>query len=160
MKARLYLETTIVSYLVARPSSNAVIRVRQRATQVWWEARLSDFEPFASDVVLSEAADGDAQAARRRLDKLKGLPILQTSPSSQALAQALIGPGLLPEKAVRDAAHLAIAARNQMHFLLTWNFRHIANREILERVEAVCIEHGCKCPIVCTPEELMGLQAL
>jgi hypothetical protein len=159
MKARLYLETTIVSYLVARPSSNEVIRVRQRATQAWWEARLADFEPFVSDVVLSEAADGDARVARQRLDKLKDFPVLQTSPASQDLARDLVGPGLLPDKAVRDAAHLAIAARNQMHFLLTLNFRHINNREILERVEAVCLKHGCKCPIVCTPEELMGLKA-
>ena len=160
MKARLYLETTIVSYLVARPSNRPVVRVRQQATQAWWDARLADFEPFVSEVVLSEAAAGDPQVARKRLDKLSGIPVLSGSPKSQALAAALIGPQLLPAKAVRDAAHLGIAATNQMHFLLTWNFRHIANREILEQVEAVCLQHGCKCPIVCTPEELMGLKAL
>ncbi len=160
MKPRLYLETTIVSYLVARPSRNAIIRVRQQSTQAWWDARLADFEIFISDVVRFEAAAGDAAPSSKRLALLEGFAVLGGSPASELLAAALIGPDLLPSKAVRDAAHLAIAAANQMHFLLTWNFRHIANREILEKVEIICEKHGCKCPIVCTPDELMGLKAL
>ena len=160
MKPKLYLETTIVSYLAARPSRNAMIRVRQQSTQAWWDARLADFEIYISDVVRLEAADGDAAPAGKRLALLDSFPILKGSSASGELANALIEPGRLPSKAVRDAAHLAIAATNQMHFLLTWNFRHIANREILENVEIICGRHGCKCPIVCTPDELMGLKAL
>ncbi len=157
MKARLYLETTIVSYLVARPSRDATILSRQRATRAWWDARLTDFDVFISDVVLAEAAAGDARPAKKRLDLLKPFPSLEVTPEARELTDALVGPGLLPSKAVRDAAHLGIATANGMHFLLTWNFRHIANAEILQRVEEVCEEHGLKCPVVCTPEELMGV---
>ncbi len=157
MKPKLYLETTIASYLVARPSRDTVVRARQLSTDAWWKARLKDFDIFVSDVVQLEAGAGDAIPAKKRLALLKPFPVLEATAESRELTVALLGSGLLPAKALRDAAHLAIAATNGMHFLLTWNFRHIANAEILENVEAVCEQRGLKCPVVCTPDELMGV---
>ena len=158
MKASLYLETTIVSYLVARPSRDVFTLTRQQATDEWWSKRSKDFDIVISDVVLDEASAGDPEPAKQRIALLKPFSVLEATTDAQELAKALIGPGLLPKKAVRDAAHLAIASTHGIHFLLTWNFRHIANAEILENVERVCEAHGSKCPVVCTPEELMGVE--
>ena len=156
MKASLYLETTIVSYLVAKPSRDAMTAGYQAATHEWWNRRLKQFEVFISDVVLTEAAAGDAGYARKRLEALARFPLLRPTPKSQSLTHALVDSGVLPAKAARDAAHIALAAAHQIHFLLTWNCRHIANAEMLRQVERVCRAHGLECPVVCTPHELMG----
>jgi len=44
MKPRLYLETTIPSYLVARQSRDAILRGQQAATRKWWEHQRNDYE--------------------------------------------------------------------------------------------------------------------
>ena len=156
MKPKLYLETTIVSYLVARPSRDVVVAGHQLMTQGWWRRRLKDFDVFVSEVVLNEAGAGDAAFARKRLDRLVRFPVLRATDDVQALTTALLKSGVVPQKAAGDAAHIAHASVHGMHFLLTWNCRHIANAEILRRVGAVCQKQGWRCPVVCTPHELMG----
>jgi hypothetical protein len=59
-------------------------------------------------------------------------------------------------KAARDAAHIAVSAVHGIDFLLTWNCAHIANAQIIRQVQAICVQHGFPCPVICTPEELMG----
>jgi hypothetical protein len=156
MKAKLYLETTIVSYLVARPSRNAALAADQKATHAWWNKRHQDFEIFVSDVVLDEAAAGDTNFAKQRLKVLADFTVLRATPQSQALVHELIGSGILPAKAAGDAAHIALSAVHNIHFLLTWNCRHLANAEILWQVERLCETKGFSHPMVCTPRELMG----
>lgn len=156
MKAKLYLETTIVSYLVARPSRDVVLAADQKMTQAWWNKRLRDFDIYISDVVLDEAFAGDTNYAKLRMKTLAQFPVLRATTQSQALARELIDNGILPAKAAGDAAHIAIAAVHDIHFLLTWNCRHLANAEILRQVELFFKTKGRNHPMVCTPRELMG----
>ena len=156
MKAKLYLESTIPSYYVARPSRNLVLRAHQATTRRWWKKRLHDFEVHISDVVLDEIALGESTMARKRLALLRPFPLLAATDASRELARALIATGPLPPRAARDAAHIALSTVHEMHFLLTWNCRHIANAEMLRKIEQVCGDLGFRCPVVCTPEELLG----
>jgi len=39
-----YLETTFISYLVARPSRDLLVAAHQQATEEWWTARRGEFE--------------------------------------------------------------------------------------------------------------------
>jgi hypothetical protein len=59
-------------------------------------------------------------------------------------------------RAATDAVHIAIATMHGMDYLLTWNCAHLANAEIIPKVRAVCENAGYVCPMICTPEELMG----
>ena len=106
--------------------------------------------------MLDEAAAGDPKAARDRLDTLKGLPLLDITEEVSSLAVALMDALALPAKASTDAAHIALAAVHGMHFLLTWNCVHIANAEKAVAIERACRDLGFTCPVICTPEELMG----
>ena len=157
MKPKLYLETTVPSYLTAWPSRDLIRAGHQQLTKEWWQTRRSGFDIYISQFVLDEAAAGDTEAARERLAALQGLPILDVSGEVVDLARALNASLALPEKAVTDAAHIATAAVHGMHFLLTWNCAHIANAEMFVAIERVCQEHGYSCPVICTPEELMGI---
>lgn len=155
MAERVYIETTVVSYLTARPNRDLVIAAHQQITHEWWDTRRATYELCVSQLVLKEAAAGDAQAAQERLDKLKNMTLLATSEQALDLAKQLIQAGALPAKAADDALHIAVAAMNGIPYLLTWNCRHLANATMRPLIEAACTSKGVRAPIICTPEELL-----
>ena len=155
MKLKIYLETTIVSYLTARPSRDLITVAHQQTTQQWWDIQRARFDLFVAPPVMQEAQAGDPDAAARRLGALQGIPLLTLSEAAAGLAQALVEQGALPANAIVDALHIAIAAVNGMHYLLTWNCTHIANAAIRSDIEDVCRARGYEPPVICTPEELL-----
>jgi hypothetical protein len=155
MKPKIYLETTIVSYLTARPSRDLITAAHQQITQQWWHTQRARFDLFVAPPVIQEAQAGDPEAAARRLAALQGIPLLTLSEEAAGLAQALIAPGPLPPNAVIDALHIALATVNGMQYLLTWNCTHIANAAIRSDIEDVCRAQGYEPPVICTPEELL-----
>jgi predicted nucleic acid-binding protein len=156
MKPSVYLETTVPSYYTARPSRDVIIAGHQATTRDWWDTRLSHFRAFISQIVIDEAAGGDARAAKDRLAVLKSFPLLDIHDNANSLARDLIESGPLPPKAARDALHIAIAAAHGIDFLVTWNCAHIANAEMAAKIAQICRAHGLECPVICTPEALMG----
>ena len=150
-----YIETSIVSYLTARPSRDVVTLARQELTREWWNSRRQRHDLFTSDVVVGEASEGDDEAARQRLDALQGIEESETTPEAEDLASALLEKGPLPEKAAVDALHIGISATEGIEYLLTWNCTHIANAAMRKPIEEVCRTKEVETPIMCTPEELM-----
>ena len=156
MKPRVYVETSIVSYLTARPARDIIIAGRQQSTRDWWSVAPRRFELVISEFVREEAAAGDDDAARSRLAALSSLPVITTTADVTRLAQALVDAAAVPERAAQDAVHIAIAAVHRIPFLVTWNFRHIANAAARPRIEAVCRDGGIDPPLLCTPEQLVA----
>lgn len=155
MKPRLYIETTIPSYLVARASPLIRIAADQQTTREWWDTKRHDYELFVSGIVLREAAKGDAAFAAMRMLELAGIPQLADTPESDALAEHLLIKDVIPEKAAGDAIHIALAAVHRIEYLLTWNCTHIHNLHIERRIQAACRLFGYECPLICTPAELL-----
>lgn len=151
-----YLETTFFSYLVARLSRNLYVAAHQQVTQEWWLDRRTAFECFVSQVVLDEASAGNPIEVQKRLEVIVGLEILETTTDAESLAAAIVSCGALPRLAIRDAAHIAVAAVHEVDYLLTWNCKHLANAQISRKIAEVCERSGHRMPIICTPEELMG----
>ena len=151
-----YLETSIVSYLVADPSRDLLTAANQQVTRDWWRQRRSGFACVASQEVLTEASRGDPEQVRRRLAVLATFPRVAVSGGAQELARLFLSTGCLPPKAVRDAVHLAVATAIAADYLLTWSCRHLANAQILRRLEREVRRTGRLLPQVCTPLELMG----
>jgi hypothetical protein len=156
VKKRVYIETSIASYLTARPSRDLIQAARQQITTDWWEDRRSEFDLFVSQYVIDEAGDGDIDAASRRLKLLDGLPLLESTEEAVELGEVLLSEGVVPQKAVTDALHIAIATIHKMNVLLTWNCKHLANAEILGELSRVIRSRGYEPPVICTPDELMG----
>jgi len=156
MKPRVYLETTIPSYLTAWPSRDLVRAAHQQITRDWWDRRRAEFELYISQVVLRECQAGDATAAAERLKILQDLPLLEQTEEATRLAQALVNRVPLPERAAVDALHVAIAAVHGVDYLLTWNCTHIANATLRDPFESVCRENGYEPPAICTPDELLA----
>lgn len=156
-RRRVYVETSIVSYLTARPTSDLIAAAWQKATLDWWDTQRGRFDLYTSDVTLEEAGRGDTNAAARRLEALSGIPVLELTDSAVDLASALVGQGALPRKAIDDALHVALCAVHGVDYLLTWNFRHLDNAETKPVIRAVSASHGFSAPEICTPQELMGV---
>lgn len=155
--ARLYLETSVVSYLTARPANDIITAAHQLLTLRWWSLRRAEFEILTSELVLEEARRGDPEAAARRLAALDDIPLLGVTPAASELAGAIVHAHLLPAKAFPDALHIAVASVHAVEYLLTWNCSHIANAELLPHVTDLVEKTGFTMPFVCTPEELLGL---
>ena len=155
-KKSVYIKTSIVSYLTSLPSGDLLAAASQKTTHDWWNRRRSLFDLYTSDLVLEEAARGDAEAANRRLIALQNVPVLIVTSAVRDLSKKLLADGAVPIKAVDDSLHIAIAAVHGVDYLLTWNCRHIDNAELKPLIRHICIQQGHICPEICTPQELMG----
>jgi predicted nucleic acid-binding protein len=156
VKPKVYLETTVISYLAARPSRDIVVAAHQELTRQWWEQRRHDYHLVVSELVLREAAEGDSEAAERRNTILAGIDILEVGPGALELAEELVHRRAVPDIAAEDALHIAIAVTNGVEYLLTWNCAHIANAAMRRAIDDVCVEQGYAPTVLCTPEELGG----
>lgn len=156
MKPTVYIETTIISYLVGWLSRHDLyVAANQEFTRDWWSKRRHDFELFASAVVIREARDGEPGLAAERLTFLNEVSLLEVTEEAEQLKRELLKGAALPEKAELDALHIAVATAHELDYLLSWNCRHIANAFTLPRVYDICRRAGYDPPFVCTPLELM-----
>ena len=155
MNPTVYIETSVLSYLAARPSRDVVLAGYQQVTREWWTNARERFELVASELVAKEARAGDADAARARVELLESVTLLDATDDAVELTRKLLDLGAVPWKAADDAAHIAIAVTNGIDYLVTWNFRHIANAAMRSRIERACRSAGYQPAIICTPNELM-----
>jgi hypothetical protein len=147
--ATVYIETSIVSYLRQRPSSQVVMAARQLLTHEWWEHERGKYELVTSQFVIDEAGAGDPVLAAERLESLDGISLLQLDPPAGVIAAEIMSRAILPANASIDALHIALVAHHRIEYLLTWNCR------ILPRIHALLTELGYPIPIICTPEEMV-----
>jgi len=155
MKPKIYVETSVVSYLTARPSRDLIIAANQQITEEWWQTRQAGFDLYISQMVVQEAGAGDPIAAQQRLQVLEEIPLLELNEEALTFAEYLVQEGPIPPNAVEDALHIAVAALNGMDYLLTWNFKHLANATMRYKIEQMCRQKGYEPPIICTPQELL-----
>ena len=156
-KPNLYLETTIPSYLVSKPSRDLRLAADQEQTVEWWQEHRGRFEIFVSAVVLREVSKGNPEMSQKRVDALSGVPLLSPTGESEELTIRLLEE-VVPANAADDAAHIAIATVHGIDFLLTWNCKHINNRYTTRKIEECCQKMGFTCPVIATPTELMEIE--
>ena len=154
MNPSVYIETTFVSYLTAWPSRDLVRAAQQQTTREWWDTQRQRFSLFTSELVSIECAAGDPAAAAERLAFLASLPVLAATTAATELGSALVTAGAVPSVAARDALHIGICATNGVQYLLTWNFRHLANAALRSKIDQGCRSAGYEPAIICTPDEL------
>ena len=154
-KQSVYIETTVVSYLTARPSRDLVVAAHQQVTVEWWENSLPLLDAFISPLVIEEVSRGDEAAAKLRLKKITEFPILEITDEVRELAELYFERIPIPGKARGDAYHLAVATYHGMDFLVSWNFTHILSARVREVVQNINTLREISTPLICSPEELM-----
>lgn len=154
----IYIETTIIGHLGGRILSDTLVAARQLVTRNWWEHQSINYQVYVSYLVIDECSAGNTTAANKRLEFIADLDIVGGSDEADMLANALITSKAIPQTEPRDAMHISLAATNGVKYLLTWNFKHIANAQLRTKIEETCRVNGYEPPIICTPEELMGIE--
>jgi predicted nucleic acid-binding protein len=152
-----YIETTVVGHLAGRVHPDPNVAARQMTTRTWWSDKAHRYQLYVSQLVIDEYGDGDPTAASERLTKIQTIDLLASPVEVDSLVKSLVAGKAIPASEPRDAFHIAIAAVNGIDYLMTWNFKHIANASLRSRIEQVCRDAGFEPPIICTPEELMGV---
>lgn len=155
MQRKIYIETSVISYLTARPSNDTLKAACQQITRLWWDGGRASVMAFISPYVVVEASAGDPLAAAERIEALRVLPVLPIAPEILELAEFLLLGGGLPAKARLDALHIACATYHEIDVLLTWNCTHIANPAKLPVMRGLCAARGYKLPELVTPFELL-----
>lgn len=156
MSESVYIETSVLGYLTARPSRDLVVAANIEITREWWDTRRSGFQLYSSQAVVKETSQGDTEVASRRLEIISNLALLDLNQSVLDLAEQFLERSSLPAKADVDAVHIAAATVHGMDYLLTWNCKHIANAQIQRKLAEISLDLGYELPILCTPYELLG----
>jgi len=154
MKPRIYVETSVISYLAARPSADAINATRQHFSYQLWQKR-GQFELLVSDAVLAEVQVGDDEAVQNRLLYCNALALLDVHPGAEALARHLLRKKAVPAKAFTDPVHIAIAALHEIRFIASWNFRHIVGAVARRNIELALAVADSFVPVIATPEEIL-----
>ncbi len=149
-KKRIYVESSVISWLTANPPRDIFKLAKQRYTQLWWERR-HKWDLFISPVVIAEIERGDPAASRKRVAIIFDVPRLPESDASRRLTDRFIAAGVFPKKAREDATHMAIAAVQGMDYLVTWNQKHLVNPEILVGLHLETRDAGYTPPVIAHP---------
>jgi len=158
MRKKVYIETSVVSYLAGRPTADLQITVDQQWTHRWWEGRRQRYDLVTSEFVHEEAACGNRELAAKRLEYLQGIQVLSILQEVHDTAKAIVSSGALPPKALVDAYHVAICATHGVDALLTWNCKHLANRFLFGKIDDLLEQLGYVCPLMVTPWELLEME--
>ena len=156
MKRQVYIETSIISYLTARPSRDVMQLAQQAATELWWREHRPKCDVFVSELVDTEIERGDADAVRRRQESVAMLTRKPATDEVGELVTRLLLAHALPAIARDDATHVALAAVHQMDILLTWNCKHIANVIMMPKILTTIREANYEPPLITTPMDLLG----
>lgn len=157
MKKSVYIETTVVSYLTAKPSRDILIAGHQEATRELW-SKLSRHETYVSALVVQEAGRGDPTQAQIRLAAIAKIPMLDIDDEARSLAEEIIAKKGIPAEYPEDALHIAIAAVNGVDVIITWNFAHLNNPFTRRKVRKIVEAKGYSCPEVSSPDELLEVE--
>ena len=150
-----YVDPTVISYLVADPSGNAKLAAWQQESRRFWNNFQNQFAFVVSGTVVNEISKGDAIQVRKRQAIIAHLPRLPFSAEAAALTQLLLAARAVPETEEADAEHIAIATAHSVDYLVSWNHRHLVNQNQLRQINRVCEVAGYRPVIICTPTTLM-----
>ncbi len=155
MLGSLYIETTIISYLVSRTSSDERISAMQNFTKEWWSKKRFNYDILISEAVLDEIKIGDRQHVEMRLEIVKDIPVISQTTDIINLSKNLTNKNIVPPKAKIDALHISYAAMSGVDALVTWNCKHLANINTQKALYRYLAFENIECPIICTPLELL-----
>ena len=76
-KSKVYIETSIISYLTSRPSRDLVAAAYQEISYNWWVQQIHHYIPYISGFVLEEISKGDSEAVKKRLQFVEKIAVLE-----------------------------------------------------------------------------------
>lgn len=158
-KPTVYVETTIPSYLTSEPSRDLIVAANQQLTHTWWKKAEEKYVFVTSESVIDEASQGNPEMAVKRVAILESLEILPLNDDVTELIEFYHRRLGLTGAAMRDLVHIAYSVAYNVECLATWNCSHIANSQVITRLQRLNESLGRATPMIATPHVLAGLPA-
>ena len=151
----MYLESSVISYIVSEPSKDIIILSHQLLSRDWWKNAEKEYNLYISQPVISEISKGNKELAEKRINLIKDFPVLDFNEAIDDLILNYMNYFKLPVKMELDVTHIAYAVYYELDYLVTWNCRHIANAHFRHQITKYNILNNLFLPELCTPEELL-----
>lgn len=147
---KLYLESSVINFVYADDAPDRTI-----LTKKFLESSKRKHELFVSELVLEEI-EKTPGIKREKMSNFvikQGFKVLHNSNEADKLASKYVKAGLVPEKYINDAIHLALASVNGMEVMVSWNMEHIVKLKTIVGVNKINKEEGYSSILIMTPEE-------
>lgn len=152
----IYLETTIPSYAVGQ-SDNIIVAGRQAITRRFWEEERHKFKLWISSYVIQECKCGATDYAGKRLELLRGIPVLPPNETIEPLAKTYMQSLSIPDKSRIDAMHVAVCVIYEIDILLSWNCKHLGGIT-MGKLQRYNDSRGLWTPMLITPEAIIDYE--
>lgn len=139
-KLKLYLETSVWNFCFADDAPEK----KEATLQFFEQVKKGKYEIFLSEVVFFEISNAPEEKISLLLDLIKQYqPVkLEVNDEILTLAEKYIAENVLPERAVNDSQHAAIATFFELDALISWNLKHLANLQRMEKINGVNLKEG------------------
>jgi predicted nucleic acid-binding protein len=87
--------------------------------------------------------------------KIESTEFIDASEEAVDLASQYIAENVVGQTSFDDCLHIALATINRADFLLSWNFKHIVNVQIIQRYNSINIKNGYKQLEIRSPRDFM-----
>ncbi len=155
--ALVYLETSFVSACVS-VRMDVRSQARREESRRWWAQQRSLHELFVSAEVIRELSSPDYPQSADALALTAEADLIPVSEDVLGLARILVRDKAMPGPAeAGDAVHVAVATVHRMETVLTWNVKHLANRNKVLHLREICRRVGYVPPEFLTPDAFWTL---
>lgn len=152
-RLKLYIDTSVLNFLLITED----IEKTEITRELFDLIDKKEYDVFISDVVIEEM-DRAPEPKRTQLVNIVNrydFTLLEANFESDDLTQKYIQEGIIPERFINDARHIAIAVVNNMDVLVSWNFQHIVKLKTRHCVNGISKILGYKEIDICPPQEMV-----
>jgi len=123
--------------------------------ELWRQMEMGFFRFVTSDVAVNEIALAPERVRELRAKAFPEEAILPVTQEAQELAAAYLRQGVLTDKSIDDAPHVAVCTVAQIEYLVSWNFKHLVNVHRRDAFNAVNRLQGYRPVRIVNPLELI-----
>lgn len=152
-KPTIYLETSTISAFWYE-GAHVPMLARRLHTREWRDLERRHFAIWASGFAEAELRAGTYRRQAECVNMVRRLNYLVMNVTAGELRRQILQRRLVPANKESDAAHLAISAAYRIDYLLTWNYAHMANPLVQERLAELCEEFDLVAPLLVSPEQI------
>jgi hypothetical protein len=149
---RAYIETTIFNRFWDE-KRGYIVETRQFFDCI----RNGSIDAYTSAYVVDELERAPSPKKEQMLKLIidYGIKVLNYDDRAQNLADRYISAGILPKKSRVDGIHIAMAAINNMDYIVSLNYKHINKVKTKLNLDVMHAELDYSSPIICTPMEVL-----
>ena len=158
---KIYLDTSVINFLFADDAPELKsITIELFDNYI----RANKYSTFISDFVILEIEKTNNIEKKEKLlnviEKYK-IKIISSDYENEIieLANKYIENGVIPKKSETDAYHIAVCVLNDINYLISWNYKHLANVNKEQQIRMINIQNKYLNELrIITPLELLNYE--